>query len=125
MREVGGSNPSCPLFYFSIEKKKLTSFFFSTKFYVTLFFIIKKRVTDVGFEPTHPKILVPKTSALDHSANQSRYTMRKTSFTNSCSAVSENFFVVFFLFVFVLFKKILVKIKKVHLLRIELRTFRV
>ena len=28
-------------------------------------------MTDVGFEPTHPKILVPKTSALDHSANQS------------------------------------------------------
>ena len=25
-------------------------------------------MTDVGFEPTHPKILVPKTSALDHSA---------------------------------------------------------
>ena len=32
-------------------------------------------MTDVGFEPTHPKILVPKTSALDHSAIQpSRYT---------------------------------------------------
>ena len=27
-------------------------------------------MTDVGFEPTHPKILVPKTSALDHSAIQ-------------------------------------------------------
>ena len=31
----------------------------------------KKKVTDVGFEPTPPKRLVPKTSALDHSANQS------------------------------------------------------
>ena len=31
---------------------------------------IFKKVTDVGFEPTHPKILVPKTSALDHSAIQ-------------------------------------------------------
>ncbi len=28
-------------------------------------------MTDVGFEPTPPKRLVPKTSALDHSANQS------------------------------------------------------
>ena len=27
--------------------------------------------TGVGFEPTPPKRLVPKTSALDHSANQS------------------------------------------------------
>ncbi len=33
-------------------------------------------MTGVGFEPTHPKILVPKTSALDHSANQS-LTMEK------------------------------------------------
>ena len=32
-------------------------------------------MTDVGFEPTHPKILVPKTSALDHSANQSVVTV--------------------------------------------------
>ena len=31
----------------------------------------KKKVTDVGFEPTPPQRLVPKTSALDHSANQS------------------------------------------------------
>ena len=30
-----------------------------------------KMVTEVGFEPTPPKRLVPKTSALDHSANQS------------------------------------------------------
>ena len=30
-----------------------------------------KNVTGVGFEPTPPKRLVPKTSALDHSANQS------------------------------------------------------
>ena len=28
-------------------------------------------MTGVGFEPTPPKRLVPKTSALDHSANQS------------------------------------------------------
>ena len=28
-------------------------------------------MTEVGFEPTPPKRLVPKTSALDHSANQS------------------------------------------------------
>ena len=28
-------------------------------------------MTDVGFEPTPPERLVPKTSALDHSANQS------------------------------------------------------
>ena len=33
--------------------------------------IVKKKMTDVGFEPTPPKRLVPKTSALDHSANQS------------------------------------------------------
>ena len=31
----------------------------------------RRVVTDVGFEPTPPKRLVPKTSALDHSANQS------------------------------------------------------
>ena len=31
----------------------------------------KTKMTDVGFEPTPPKRLVPKTSALDHSANQS------------------------------------------------------
>ena len=29
------------------------------------------KTTGVGFEPTPPKRLVPKTSALDHSANQS------------------------------------------------------
>ena len=34
-------------------------------------------MTDVGFEPTPPKRLVPKTSALDHSANQS-YTREYT-----------------------------------------------
>ncbi len=28
-------------------------------------------MSDVGFEPTPPKRLVPKTSALDHSANHS------------------------------------------------------
>ena len=28
-------------------------------------------MTGVGFEPTPPERLVPKTSALDHSANQS------------------------------------------------------
>ena len=32
---------------------------------------LAKMVTGVGFEPTPPKRLVPKTSALDHSANQS------------------------------------------------------
>ena len=31
----------------------------------------KTKMTGVGFEPTPPKRLVPKTSALDHSANQS------------------------------------------------------
>ena len=34
-------------------------------------------MTDVGFEPTPPKRLVPKTSALDHSANQS-YTCQQS-----------------------------------------------
>ena len=29
------------------------------------------KLTGVGFEPTPPERLVPKTSALDHSANQS------------------------------------------------------
>ena len=35
--------------------------------------MLKRRtlsVTGAGFEPAHPKILVPKTSALDHSAIQ-------------------------------------------------------
>ena len=32
---------------------------------------VVKKMTGVGFEPTPPKRLVPKTSALDHSANQS------------------------------------------------------
>ena len=32
---------------------------------------LQKGMTDVGFEPTPPERLVPKTSALDHSANQS------------------------------------------------------
>ena len=36
-------------------------------------------MTDVGFEPTPPKRLVPKTSALDHSANQS-YTSQQSLF---------------------------------------------
>ena len=31
----------------------------------------KTKMTGVGFEPTPPERLVPKTSALDHSANQS------------------------------------------------------
>ena len=31
---------------------------------------INKRVTEVGFEPTPPKRLVPETSALDRSAIQ-------------------------------------------------------
>ena len=31
---------------------------------------LSKMVTGVGFEPTPPKRLVPKTSALDHSATQ-------------------------------------------------------
>ena len=35
------------------------------------FFLGEKNMTGVGFEPTPPKRLVPKTSALDHSANQS------------------------------------------------------
>ena len=39
----------------------------------------RKKVTDVGFEPTPPKRLVPKTSALDHSANQS-YTSQQSLF---------------------------------------------
>ena len=30
----------------------------------------KKRMTGAGFEPAQPKLLVPKTSALDHSAIQ-------------------------------------------------------
>ena len=34
-------------------------------------------MTGVGFEPTPPKRLVPKTSALDHSANQSRAVKEK------------------------------------------------
>ena len=37
-------------------------------------------VTEVGFEPTPPKRLVPKTSALDHSANQSLVFDRKFVF---------------------------------------------
>ena len=37
-------------------------------------------MTGVGFEPTPPKRLVPKTSALDHSANQSLVFGRKFVF---------------------------------------------
>ena len=37
-------------------------------------------MTGVGFEPTPPKRLVPKTSALDHSANQSLVFDRKFVF---------------------------------------------
>ena len=39
--------------------------------YLRLVFALEKNMTGVGFEPTPPKRLVPKTSALDHSANQS------------------------------------------------------
>ncbi len=35
---------------------------------------VVKIMIEVGFEPTPPKRLVPKTSALDHSAIQPRYT---------------------------------------------------
>ena len=41
-----------------------------------------KKMTDVGFEPTPPKRLVPKTSALDHSANQSYTHAYGNSFSN-------------------------------------------
>ena len=47
---VQGSSPCRSSFYFECE--------------------IQKIVTEVGFEPTPPKRLVPKTSALDHSAIQ-------------------------------------------------------
>ena len=36
-----------------------------------MFKLAIQKMTGVGFEPTPPKRLVPKTSALDHSANQS------------------------------------------------------
>ena len=36
-----------------------------------------KKVTEAGFEPAPPKRLVPKTSALDHSAIQPRTYKRK------------------------------------------------
>ena len=55
-----GSNPSRDVFFTLIVFNKKKNFF-----------KIFTKMTDVGFEPTHPKILVPKTSALDHSANQS------------------------------------------------------
>ena len=48
---VQGSSPCRSSFYFECEIKK-------------------KIVTEVGFDPTPPKRLVPKTSALDHSAIQ-------------------------------------------------------
>ena len=38
-----------------------------------------RSVTGVGFEPTPPKRLVPKTSALDHSAIQPLYSHRTDS----------------------------------------------
>ena len=37
-------------------------------------------MTGVGFEPTPPKRLVPKTSALDHSANQSLTMLKEFGF---------------------------------------------
>ena len=40
-------------------------------------------MTGVGFEPTPPKRLVPKTSALDHSANQSLTPYKKAPFFHS------------------------------------------
>ena len=56
-------------------------------------------MTDVGFEPTPPKRLVPKTSALDHSANQSemlnknfgiKYTSAKTWESEEAKKVFES-----------------------------------
>ena len=41
--------------------------------YLRLVFALEKNMTGVGFEPTPPKRLVPKTSALDHSATQPWY----------------------------------------------------
>ena len=37
----------------------------------------EKRMAAVGFEPTPPKRLVPKTSALDHSATLPRRTLNE------------------------------------------------
>ena len=42
----------------------------TTELTTLLLRIYFKMVTGVGFEPTPPKRLVPKTSALDHSATQ-------------------------------------------------------
>ena len=40
---------------------------------------LHKIVTGVGFEPTPPKRLVPKTSALDHSATQPYHWEKETA----------------------------------------------
>ena len=48
-------------------------------------------MTDVGFEPTHPKILVPKTSALDHSANQSLCELFVSNFLKRKKLFVSNF----------------------------------
>ena len=54
-----GSNPSRDVFFLEISIYRVKR---QKK---------KNKLTAVGFEPTNPKILVPKTSALDHSATQS------------------------------------------------------
>ena len=46
-------------------------------------------MTGVGFEPTPPKRLVPKTSALDHSANQSFTVMLELRFLKFTDAVNR------------------------------------
>ena len=51
-------------------------------FVLALAFFEEKNMTGVGFEPTPPKRLVPKTSALDHSANQSNMNNNKITPTH-------------------------------------------
>ncbi len=56
-----GIEPGPPAWKAGILTTELTTLFVIYRF---------KMVTGVGFEPTPPKRLVPKTSALDHSATQ-------------------------------------------------------